>query len=323
MSRSQVSPGHDSRSPFVGAAAATLLAGALAGACAAVDEATPSDSAAEPPAALLTESEWLERSGPQPGPHGVVSQACEGEAFDADYRVTPTVECAWRLDAEGQRTAIRDCGLRPYCTLASDCSEQPWGSCVGVPSSQCRYPAFEPEAACESDADCTFAPEGECAPSLDDAPVCYPTGECRQRRDGYCNYRGLDWSCDDDADCQLAEGGRCERLLLYTTCRYDACRTDADCGPGARCDCQGVGRCVEADCFTDADCGGFACSPSPALQCGNLDRAASYRCRTPEDECETDQGCLERCEDGECQETCLFDPAPGAWVCRSSRCTVP
>jgi hypothetical protein len=273
---------------------------------------------------LVSNGEWRELSGPQPGPHGVVTQACGGSPIGGDYAVLPTVACGWRLDANGQRTQIRDCGLRDYCTHAGDCTDEAWGSCVGVPSATCRYPSLDADATCEHDSDCTFQPGGRCQSTLsDESALCYPTGECIESRTdmGVCSYGGIDLSCRQDADCTLEPGGHCERVILYSTCAYDECRQDADCGPKARCDCQGVRRCVTADCFGDSDCPeGMSCSPSPALQCGNLNPVASYHCRTPNDECSTDQDCLERCGDGDCQETCVFDPDRGSWGCRSVIC---
>lgn len=108
--------------------------------------------------------------------------------------------------------------------------------------------------------------------------------------------------CHTDADCTTGRNGRCMRVsnhggrgpsLEASTCSYDACFSDADCGsPRAVCLCAEVTGsaprsghlCVTGDCATDADCGASGyCRRGPL---------GKY-CHSPADQCVEETRCGE------------------------------
>jgi len=264
--------------------------------------------------AAISDAEWLELTGPQPGVHEVYDAACGGERIAQEYRLRPTVSCAVRRDASGNNTLTRDCAVVDYCVSADECTEQPRGVCRGNAYAQCAYPGSDAEIPCERDADCSALPGGSCAPRIEaGGEHCYPTGECSTNPAQTCVYPALGQLCASDADCAAAPGGSCRRTLAFTECAYNECEEAADCGPAARCECQGVRRCVPSDCFADTDCAaGYRCEQSLEVQCGNLRPPAGYHCRAAVDECRGDADC-----DG---NSCVFDPDVARWACRDVRC---
>jgi hypothetical protein len=266
--------------------------------------------------AALSEAEWQRLTGPQPGVHEVYDQACEGERIAQEYRIVPSVECAWRRDEGGMLAPafILDCEVGDYCSSAADCTEQPGGVCRGNASSRCEYPGIDLSAACERDADCNAAPGGLCAGNVSGAALlCFPTGECRTSADAVCAYPSLSQPCERDADCTAAPGGACRLELSFSECAYNECDDADDCGPAARCECLGVRRCVPANCFADSDCAaGYPCAPTLALQCGNLNPTAGYYCHGASDECQSDSDCAGL--------SCVFDAAVERWACRDITC---
>jgi hypothetical protein len=285
-------------------------------ACARADSgaAATGDEAAGAGAGSVSEAEWLELTGPQPGVHEVYDAACGGERIAQEYRIQPTVSCAVRRDASGTVTLTRDCTVADYCASADECTEQPGGVCRGSAYAACEYAGFDEEAPCERDTDCSALPGGSCAVHIGGGTEhCYPTGECSTTPLQTCVYPALGQPCASDADCAAAPGGICRRTLAFTECGYNECDAHADCGPAARCECQGVRRCVPSDCFADTDCAaGYRCEPSLAVQCGNLRPPAGFHCHAAVDECRGDADC-----DG---NSCVYDPAVAHWACREVRC---
>lgn len=266
--------------------------------------------------ASISDAEWLELTGPQPGVHEVYDAACDGERIAQEYRIIPPVGCALRRDDDGTftPTLTRDCAVADYCVSAGDCTEQPGGVCRGNPYASCDYPGLDGEAPCERDTDCDALPGGSCTPRLEGGGErCYPTGECSITPMQGCAYPALGQACTSDADCSVAPGGSCRRTLAFTECAYNECDGADDCGPAARCECQGVRRCVPASCFADTDCAaGYRCEGSLALQCGNLNPVAGYHCHAAVDECQGDADCN--------GDSCVFDPDVARWACRDVRC---
>jgi hypothetical protein len=110
----------------------------------------------------------------------------------------------------------------------------------------------------------------------------------------------------DCGDCFGAPYPWCLPFGFATSICVPGCATDADCGPGAVCFCQGdaPGRCVQATCTTDADCGdGSLCAtyegpPEPA--CSYL--IAGVACQSPRDQCAGDEcNCVLKDDRRECQ----------------------
>jgi hypothetical protein len=120
-------------------------------------------------------------------------------------------------------------------------------------------------------------------------------------------------ACDVDDDCRQFELGYCREGSACDqgfggqsgSCA-SGCGTDADCGPGYICLCDGSthgGECVRSSCGTDEDCvSGMVCA-----SLGGFDEY-SFSCTTAQDECATSADCndSESCEQSgvrrECQE---------------------
>ena len=85
-------------------------------------------------------------------------------------------------------------------------------------------------------------------------------------------------------------------------------QVDGDCGPMARCDCQYVRRCVEAQCSSADDCGGFACDASGPPRCANIYPPVGYYCHSEQDECRSKDDCVGN-------SSCAYDPAVSHWTC--------
>jgi hypothetical protein len=112
--------------------------------------------------------------------------------------------------------------------------------------------------------------------------------------------------CTHDGDCAAQPNGYCTKWFVPTLtrqCVY-ACETDAECGPGKVCGCQGgffhsassaeivLGQCIPAGCSSDAECGaGLLCiSPLVAGVCAEP-VPSGFRCQTPEDRCSGHEDC--------------------------------
>lgn len=125
--------------------------------------------------------------------------------------------------------------------------------------------------------------------------------------------------CETAADCTERPYGACDSEPKWLGggcgCIY-GCESDADCGTGEICSCDGLAgpRCIAAGCVTDADCDGL-CGWSPigggcgasGYQLACLDDGAECRTSCPEEE-----GCYgnlgePRCEIIEGEWTCNID----------------
>ena len=164
---------------------------------------------------------------------------------------------------------------------------------------------------------------------------------CPRGRDG-----GVQISCPDsgagplpgnpcavDSDCTAGNDGVCLCVpdlvappsgdgpgLLYTetSCSYDQCFVDSDCGPRTPCDCRepsiygSPNVCLSAsNCAVDSDCGppGF-CSLSTVI---DQTPSIGFFCHTPDDTCIDDSDCPTF--DGPTAWECRFDATSAIWRC--------
>lgn len=231
--------------------------------------AVPSTSAS------MTPAQWLAARNPQNTATHVQTRGCEPVDIDSEYRVLPSVACSLAPEYDLETNPVRNCVVEPYCIGPEDCTEGPRGRCEGLPSPRrCVYPASSDEP-CTSDKDCTRLGTGQCAHSVTEDFLCYPTGECSPPG-GYCAYDVQ--LCNDDVDCKADVGGRCLDVIEYATCTYDECTGDEHCAEGQRCGCF---KCLDASCATDADCGSEqACKFWQG--CGVR---GGYDCTSADDEC--------------------------------------
>lgn len=151
------------------------------------------------------------------------------------------------------------------------------------------------------------ASAGPCDPERDDTP--------------FDPDMGPGGDCESHDDCTDGENGRCTNLGRWTTCTYDGCFADSECGDTA-CICDGGSGgenvCMSGDCQVDADCGeGGWCSPSFG-DCGHYSGVVAYYCHTPQDECVNDSECGDT--DDSWGGYCAFNPALGYWACSDSEC---
>lgn len=126
--------------------------------------------------------------------------------------------------------------------------------------------------------------------------------------------------CKVDADCKDGINGRCNEHygghgFRFSGCDYDRCFSDAECGGGV-CTCSPGGNYCNppGNCLTDKDCGaGGFCTASngedPEGACGSTQ---TYFCRTPKDECVTNDDCAKA---GSPDKTCTYGRQVGHWLC--------
>jgi hypothetical protein len=126
--------------------------------------------------------------------------------------------------------------------------------------------------------------------------------------------------CSQDSDCNAKPGGHCSSNIISgtTTCAYDACRVDDDCGGTGDCICQvpgiGVNTCLASNCRVDTDCGAAGyCSPS--YQCG---LPLGFYCHTANDECVNDVDCHPGVVTSIAH--CVFSGGADHWVCDGDGC---
>ena len=127
--------------------------------------------------------------------------------------------------------------------------------------------------------------------------------------------------CMTNGDCTAGPNGRCIPSRIGMTCSYDACFADADCAPGAVCQCgtaNGAGNhCSQPGCQVDADCPSSWCSPTFGA-CGNYSGVVSYACHTAKDECVDDADCAGAAIG--LGAYCMYDPLVARWTCSTSQC---
>ena len=252
----------------------------------------------------ITEEEWARITGPVAGTHDVdtfPSRGCPTRAIEQEFRIFPTVGCAWSATRD-----FRECDVEPYCQRHTDCSERPFGRCRGSASASCVYPDV-PRSPCSSDAECTSLPGGGCPMVTEPNTLrCYPTGRC-ETPERSCIYLSED--CSNDSECTSAPGGICEKRIRFARCEYQGCLEDGDCAAGQRCACTSPRHlCVPADCAADTDCpAGQQC----LLEHGCYGAVVGYHCTTPLDTCHAKE---------DCTTYCMFD---GHWRCSDKPCPPP
>lgn len=141
-----------------------------------------------------------------------------------------------------------------------------------------------------------WLPDPETMPGMD----CYAHEDCTEGRNGRCSDMGRGW----------------------WQCTYDQCLDDDGCAGGGVCSCGGgwgsdANACLPGNCQVDADCGeGSWCSPSFG-DCGDYSGVVAYYCRTPDDQCLNDSGCVDP-EQG--PGYCMYSESAGYWLCSYSHC---
>src|SRR5436190_4582897 len=135
---------------------------------------------------------------------------------------------------------------------------------------------------------------------------------------------GDEGGCAKDADCATGQVCGASTKGPYCEC-YTICSSDADCGADQACMCalQGIpfdrgggeyvpstiDQCLTASCRTGADCASGECGASRG-HCGQGGAVVGFYCRTPADECRTNQDCPES------YEMCAYDPELARWACQ-------
>jgi len=193
-------------------------------------------------------------------------------------------------------TRDADCGAGEICDLGdqSECCPGDAWCLMYLPVCEGRCVAVPPPAGCWSDADCARGErcvlppclpgdpcEGQCVPHEPPPIECWSAADC-----GPGEYCAFDPAlcpvpgCDTDPDCAGARpacGGTCQPVEPPPA----ECTSDADCGPGARCDLIdcGAGECPEG-MYCDWICVGV-CVPNgpPPVECwSDYDCAPGERC---------------------------------------------
>lgn len=136
-----------------------------------------------------------------------------------------------------------------------------------------------------------------------------------------CSDKATEHQCRADADCSVGPQGRCVMAHLFSEPRYGGtcfcsytCATDADCGPGRACVCEGrpYGQCADAECRSDADCILGECALSVVDRADQDDLALA--CRGPGSECRGDSDCKEPS-----RPRCVYHKSDKRWACDSGR----
>lgn len=134
------------------------------------------------------------------------------------------------------------------------------------------------------------------------------------------------FDCNTDADCTAHAHGRCLHFEGIDApgascgCVY-SCASDADCGQGGVCVCDGVVPTLDAwsfcagtsSCTTGADCPTGECGISAfANGCGV---EVELACRAPLDACRLDSTCPENA-------SCVTIDGSGKWSCETPNCAI-
>lgn len=203
----------------------------------------------------------------------------------------------------------------PLSSAAS--ASAPAGTCK--PSSVISTPSCAPRVhppsnassanGCKSDAECKNGIDGRCVDNRDHrrygalppAARNLLAGPPPLPPDSVCVYD----QCRTNADCGAKARCQCGAGDDRNGCMpLDACLRDADCGADGLCACGASGSpngCMPGNCRADADCGGQKCGSGPT---------GSF-CRTPRDKCRTNEDCK-----GGPFAVCDYDRGTKAWACR-------
>lgn len=187
--------------------------------------------------------------------------------------------------------AVLGCS-RPRAS-AGDAAVSPSGSATASASTAASVPSSEPT----SPRVYSRRPRQACAARAKGFAFAFPGEPAGMTTEGNYNVG----ECKTNADCTKKPAGQCFRYARQpphgysppSECKYDACRADADCGPGALCACGGEAHpnaCRFGDCVSDEDCGTHvACRPS--YRADFRSGPAGWFCETPEDQCGGPNAC--------------------------------
>jgi hypothetical protein len=171
----------------------------------------------------------------------VAPRTCDDQPFDETYQLVPIETC---VNHPGVEKA--DCNTTVTCLGPEDCTDHPFGRCLGIDFSACIYrDGTQSSDPCQDDTTCTLSAGGTCRKTFA-VLGCQYESQCSQNADCDPGHR---CACDGNGD---------------LTCIAATCLGDADCGVGNRCrqsrsctgNLSGAFSCTTAQdlCASDADC---------------------------------------------------------------------
>jgi hypothetical protein len=211
-------------------------------------------------------------AGRNAGSSGSAGGGVSGSGGGAHGCASPS---AWSSNLVGcvegyvHRPTDSACSLSPRDGSAGE------GSTAGAPN----------HAPCETDVDCSAAPDGYCvnAEQTSSGRVCI-------------------YACRTDADCGTGELCACDDS--WTSVRNQAPIE--------------VGRCIPATCRTDDECGGSLCVASLESVCFQVRQKTveEFHCQSGEDECNGAEDCVGQSgAGGVASLSCHYDGAASRFTC--------
>src|SRR5450432_1535630 len=170
----------------------------------------------------------------------VVRRTCDDQPFDESYQLVPIETCVQHPGG-----AKPDCNTTVACLGPEDCTEHPFGRCLGIDFSECIYrDGTQGGVPCQDDTTCTLSAGGTCRKTFSVLG---------------CQYQSV---CSQNADCDPGHRCACNGGDLF--CIAATCLGDGDCGAENRCrqshtctgNLNGPFSCTTAQdlCSSDADC---------------------------------------------------------------------
>lgn len=125
----------------------------------------------------------------------------------------------------------------------------------------------------------------------------------------------FDADCGKNRGCECGSGDGADRNRCIT---LDACLADSDCAKGSRCECDhsAPSYCLPSNCDSDAECNGKTCAggmiggTSPAPYPGG---GSGRFCHTAADRCQRDADCTVK---NDYLQRCAYDVVGGLWTCQ-------
>ena len=249
---------------------------------------------------------------------------CFGEDPDESRFCGPKGLCQQGQACRGDN----DCNFPDICHLNTCQFVQRCNS-----SGQCPSDQYCKQGACELDNRCSS--NGQCINRFGPGHFCNASRECQEEEKA----ESLEISngCPDDCSFTCTNSFRCKKLKCAThdecpcgVCNMverectNECLTDAECGPGCKCDSESKScNCHELACLTDSDCDRGVCFEGECVEClrdrdcedlyplleGTGVICSERKCETP---------CYTAISDGDCFEGLLYGD-----LCASCRSSCP